>query len=138
MSPTPYSYGFYPLTGSALLTMTSANCSRQALLPGKEEFLSHHVPAASTPQVPCSFELHLVWQTYPSSNASCISRSSGRCFASGYAFGATSCARNFHPLDHAHAGRTRLLAEGAELSAEGARFFSGKAAKKIAAIRATQ
>ena len=26
--------------------------------------------------------------------------------ASGYALGATSCARDFHPLEHAHAGRT--------------------------------
>ena len=27
--------------------------------------------------------------------------------AFGYALGATSCARDFHPLDHAHAGRTK-------------------------------
>ena len=26
--------------------------------------------------------------------------------ASGYALGATSCARDFHPLERAHAGRT--------------------------------
>lgn len=30
--------------------------------------------------------------------------------ASGYALGATSCARDFHPLDHAHAGRTKKTA----------------------------
>ena len=27
--------------------------------------------------------------------------------ASGYALGATSCARDFHPLERAHAGRTK-------------------------------
>ena len=27
--------------------------------------------------------------------------------AFGYALGATSCARDFHPLEHAHAGRTK-------------------------------
>lgn len=26
-----------------------------------------------------------------------------------YALGATSCARDFHPLEHAHAGRTKKL-----------------------------
>mgnify|MGYP000837178538 FL=1 len=28
--------------------------------------------------------------------------------AFGYALGATSCARDLHPLDHAHAGRTKV------------------------------
>ena len=29
--------------------------------------------------------------------------------ASGYALGATSCARDFHPLERAHAGRTNQM-----------------------------
>ena len=38
--------------------------------------------------------------------------------ASGYALGATSCARDFHPLERAHAGRTNQTpAESLLLSA---------------------
>lgn len=39
---------------------------------------------------PASFRFHLAVDT----------------LALGYALGATSCARDFHPLDHAHAGHT--------------------------------
>ena len=38
--------------------------------------------------------------------ASFRSRLATDTLASGYALGATSCARDFHPLEHAHAGRT--------------------------------
>lgn len=39
---------------------------------------------------PASFRFHLAADT----------------LALGYTLGATSCARDFHPLDHAHAGNT--------------------------------
>ena len=43
---------------------------------------------------PASFRFHLAVDT----------------LALGYALGATSCARDFHPLDHAHAGHTEKRA----------------------------
>ena len=46
--------------------------------------LTSSVPAASTPRIPCSFGLHLVWQTYPSSNALCSFCTSGQWFASSF------------------------------------------------------
>ena len=42
--------------------------------------------------------------------ASFRSRLATDTLASGYALGATSCARDFHPLEHAHAGRTEIKA----------------------------
>ena len=46
---------------------------------------------------PASFRFHLVVDT----------------LALGYALGATSCARDFHPLDHAHAGHTNKMPQTA-------------------------
>ncbi len=132
VSTAPYSYRFSPSAGTALLTMTSADYSQQALLrtpvwacvcessPGKNVFfptmyllhlhlrfrvalgfilysrLTHlrmpdAVPVRKVRGLPpASFRFRLATDT----------------LAFGYALGATPCARDFHPLEHAHAGRT--------------------------------
>ena len=151
VSTAPYSYRFSPSAGTALPTMTSADYSQQALLrtlertcvcessPGKNVFfptihllhlhlrfrvalgfvlfsrLIHH-------RMPYAVPVRKVSGLPPASFRFCLATDT---LAFGYALGATSCARDFHPLEHAHAGRTKMSPESVSLSGDNSRsaFF---------------
>ena len=135
VSTAPYSYKFGPSSGTALLTMTVADYSRQALLrqcccievressSGKNAFfptmylLHLHLGfrVASGFILFCRFTLLRmpyavsVRQVSGLPPASFRSRLAADTLALGYVLGATPCTRDFHPLERAHAERTKKL-----------------------------
>ena len=128
----PYSYRFSPSTGTALPTMASADYSRQALL--RVPRWAHVRESSSGKNVffptMCLLHLHLgfrvAWgfvlscrlthprmpDAVPVRQASGLPPTSFRfrlatdTLVFGYALGATPRARDFHPLERAHAERT--------------------------------
>ena len=135
VSTAPYSYKFCPSSGTALLTMTVADYSRQALLrqcccievressSGKNAFFPtmHLLHLHLGFRVASGFILfcrltHLrmpyavsVRQVSGLPPASFRSRLAADTLALGYVLGATPCTRDFHPLERAHAERTKKL-----------------------------
>ena len=132
VSTAPYSYKFGPSSGTALLTMTVADYSRQALLrqcccievressSGKNAFfptmyllhlhLGFRVASGfilfsrlTHLQMPYAVSVRQVSGLPP---ASFRSRLAADTLALGYVLGATPCTRDFHPLERAHAERT--------------------------------
>lgn len=132
VSTAPYSYKFGPSPGTALLTMTVADYSRQALLrqcccievrefsSGKNAFfptmyllhlhLRFRVASGfilfsrlTHLQMPYAVSVRQVSGLPP---ASFRSRLAADTLALGYVLGATPCTRDFHPLERAHAERT--------------------------------
>ncbi len=132
VSTAPYSYKFGPSSGTALLTMTVADYSRQALL---RQCCCIEVRESSSGKnaffpTMCLLHLHLgfrvasgfilfgrlthlrmpyavsVRQVSGLPPASFRSRLAADTFALGYVLGATPCTRDFHPLERAHAERT--------------------------------
>ena len=132
VSTAPYSYEFSPSAGTALPTMTSADYSRQALLRGSIEPNVRESSPGKNVFFPTMYLLHLhlrfrvalgfilncrlthlrMPDAVPVRKVSGLPPASFRfrlatdTLAIGYALGATPCARDFHPLEHAHAGRT--------------------------------
>ena len=133
VSTAPYSYKFGPSSGTALLTMTVADYSRQALLrqcccievressSGKNAFfptmyllhlhLGFRVASGfilfsrlTHLQMPYAVSVRQVSGLPP---ASFRSRLAADTLALGYVLGATPCTRDFHPLERAHAERTQ-------------------------------
>ena len=133
VSTAPYSYKFGPSSGTALLTMTVADYSRQALLrqcccievressSGKNAFfptmyllhlhLGFRVASGfilfsrlTHLQMPYAVSVRQVSGLPP---ASFRSRLAADTLALGYVLGATPCTRDFHPLERAHAERTK-------------------------------
>ena len=131
-SQAPYSYKFGPSSGTALLTMTVADYSRQASLrqcccievressSGKNAFfptmyllhlhLGFRVASGfilfsrlTHLQMPYAVSVRQVSGLPP---ASFRSRLAADTLALGYVLGATPCTRDFHPLERAHAERT--------------------------------
>ena len=127
-----YSYKFGPSSGTALLTMTVADYSRQALL---RQCCCIEVRESSSGKnafFPTMYLLHLhlgfrvasdfilfcrlthlrmpyavsVRQVSGLPPASFRSRLAEDTLALGYVLGATPCTRDFHPLERAHAERT--------------------------------
>lgn len=136
VSTAPYSYKFGPSSGTALLTMTVADYSRQALLrqcccievressSGKNAFfptmyllhlhLGFRVASGfilfsrlTHLQMPYAVSVRQVSGLPP---ASFRSRLAADTLALGYVLGATPCTRDFHPLERAHAERTNKKA----------------------------
>ena len=136
VSTAPYSYKFGPSSGTALLTMTVADYSRQALLrqcccievressSGKNAFfptmyllhlhLGFRVASGfilfsrlTHLQMPYAVSVRQVSGLPP---ASFRSRLAADTLALGYVLGATPCTRDFHPLERAHAERTKRKA----------------------------
>ena len=132
VSTAPYSYKFGPSSGTALLTMTVADYSRQALL---RQCCCIEVRESSSGKnafFPTMYLLHLhlgfrvasgfilfcrlthlrmpyavsVRQVSGLPPASFRSRLAADTLALGYVLGATPCTRDFHPLERAHAERT--------------------------------
>ena len=132
VSTAPYSYKFGPSSGTALLTMTVADYSRQALLrqcccievressSGKNAFfptmyllhlhLGFRVASGfilfsrlTHLQMPYAVSVRQVSGLPP---ASFRSRLAADTLALGYVLGATPCTRDFHPLERPHAERT--------------------------------
>ena len=132
VSTAPYSYKYGPSSGTALLTMTVADYSRQALLrqcccievressSGKNAFfptmyllhlhLGFRVASGfilfsrlTHLQMPYAVSVRQVSGLPP---ASFRSRLAADTLALGYVLGATPCTRDFHPLERAHAERT--------------------------------
>ena len=132
VSTAPYSYKFGPSSGTALLTMTVADYSRQALL---RQCCCVEVRESSSGKnafFPTMYLLHLhlgfrvasgfilfsrlthlrmpyavsVRQVSGLPPASFRSRLAADTLALGYVLGATPCTRDFHPLERAHAERT--------------------------------
>ena len=132
VSTAPYSYKFGPSSGTALLTMTVADYSRQALL---RQCCCIEVRESSSGKnafFPTMYLLHLhlgfrvasgfilfcrlthlrmpyavsVRQVCGLPPASFRSRLAADTLALGYVLGATPCTRDFHPLERAHAERT--------------------------------
>ena len=132
VSTAPYSYKFGPSSGTALLTMTVADYSRQALL---RQCCCIEVRESSSGKnaffpTMCLLHLHLgfrvasgfilfgrlthlrmpyavsVRQVSGLPPASFRSRLAAATLALGYVLGATPCTRDFHPLERAHAERT--------------------------------
>ena len=132
VSTAPYSYKFGPSSGTALLTMTVADYSRQALL---RQCCCIEVRESSSGKnaffpTMCLLHLHLgfrvasgfilfgrlthlrmpyavsVRQVSGLPPASFRSRLAADTLALGYVLGATPCTRDFHPLERAHAERT--------------------------------
>ena len=147
VSTAPYSYKFGPSSGTALLTMTVADYSRQALL---RQCCCIEVRESSSGKnaffpTMCLLHLHLgfrvasgfilfgrlthlrmpyavsVRQVSGLPPASFRSRLAADTLALGYVLGATPCTRDFHPLERAHAERTtkELADKLCELLAEG-------------------
>ena len=135
VSTAPYSYKFGPSSGTALLTMTVADYSRQALL---RQCCCIEVRESSSGKnaffpTMCLLHLHLgfrvasgfilfgrlthlrmpyavsVRQVSGLPPASFRSRLAADTLALGYVLGATPCTRDFHPLERAHAERTKKL-----------------------------
>ena len=132
VSTAPYSYKFGPSSGTALLTMTVADYSRQALLrqcccievressSGKNAFfptmylLHLHLGFRVASGFILFCRLPLLRMPYAVSvrqvsglpPASFRSRLAADTLALGYVLGATPCTRDFHPLERAHAERT--------------------------------
>ena len=133
VSTAPYSYKFGPSSGTALLTMTVADYSRQALL---RQCCCIEVRESSSGKnafFPTMYLLHLhlgfrvasgfilfsrlthlrmpyavsVRQVSGLPPASFRSRLAADTLALGYVLGATPCTRDFHPLERAHAERTK-------------------------------
>lgn len=133
VSTAPYSYKFGPSSGTALLTMTVADYSRQALL---RQCCCIEVRESSSGKnaffpTMCLLHLHLgfrvasgfilfgrlthlrmpyavsVRQVSGLPPASFRSRLAADTLALGYVLGATPCTRDFHPLERAHAERTK-------------------------------
>ena len=133
VSTAPYSYKFGPSSGTALLTMTVADYSRQALLrqcccievressSGKNAsfptmYLLHlHLgfrvasgfilfSRLTHLQMPYAVSVRQVSGLPPASFRSCLAADT---LALGYVLGATPCTRDFHPLERAHAERTQ-------------------------------
>ena len=136
VSTAPYSYKFGPSSGTALLTMTVADYSRQALL---RQCCCIEVRESSSGKnafFPTMYLLHLhlgfrvasgfilicrlthlrmpyavsVRQVSGLPPASFRSRLAADTLALGYVLGATPCTRDFHPLERAHAERTKTKA----------------------------
>lgn len=136
VSTAPYSYKFGPSSGTALLTMTVADYSRQALL---RQCCCIEVRESSSGKnaffpTMCLLHLHLgfrvasgfilfgrlthlrmpyavsVRQVSGLPPASFRSRLAADTLALGYVLGATPCTRDFHPLERAHAERTNTKA----------------------------
>ena len=136
VSTAPYSYKFGPSSGTALLTMTVADYSRQALL---RQCCCIEVRESSSGKnaffpTMCLLHLHLgfrvasgfilfsrlthlrmpyavsVRQVSGLPPASFRSRLAADTLALGYVLGATPCTRDFHPLERAHAERTKRKA----------------------------
>ena len=136
VSTAPYSYKFGPSSGTALLTMTVADYSRQALL---RQCCCIEVRESSSGKnafFPTMYLLHLhlgfrvasgfilfgrlthlrmpyavsVRQVSGLPPASFRSRLAADTLALGYVLGATPCTRDFHPLERAHAERTKRKA----------------------------
>lgn len=132
VSTAPYSYKFGPSSGTALLTMTVADYSRQALL---RQCCCIEVRESSSGKnaffpTMCLLHLHLgfrvasgfilfgrlthlrmpyavsVRQVSGLPPASFRPRLAADTLALGYVLGATPCTRDFHPLERAHAERT--------------------------------
>lgn len=132
VSTAPYSYKFGPSSGTALLTMTVADYSRQALL---RQCCCIEVRESSSGKntfFPTMYLLHLhlgfrvasgfilfsrlthlrmpyavsVRQVSGLPPASFRSRLAADTLALGYVLGATPYTRDFHPLERAHAERT--------------------------------
>ena len=137
VSTAPYSYKFGPSSGTALLTMTVADYSRQALL---RQCCCIEVRESSSGKnaffpTMCLLHLHLgfrvasgfilfgrlthlrmpyavsVRQVSGLPPASFRSRLAADTLALGYVLGATPCTRDFHPLERAHAERTKKKAD---------------------------
>ena len=133
VSTAPYSYKFGPSSGTALLTMTVADYSRQALLrqcccievressSGKNAFfptmhllhlhLGFRVASGfilfsrlTHLQMPYAVSVRQVSGLPP---ASFRSRLAADTLALGYVLGATPCTRDFHPLERAHGAQTK-------------------------------
>ena len=143
VSTAPYSYKFCPSSGTALLTMTVADYSRQALLrqcccievressSGKNAFfptmyllhlhLGFRVASGfilfsrlTHLQMPYAVSVRQVSGLPP---ASFRSRLAADTLALGYVLGATPCIRDFHPLERAHAKRTKKPRQRQSVSA---------------------
>ena len=133
VSTAPYSYKFCPSSGTALLTMTVADYSRQALL---RQCCCIEVRESSSGKnafFPTMYLLHLhlgfrvasgfilfcrlthlrmpyavsVRQVCGLPPASFRSRLTADTLALGHVLGATPFTRDFHPLERAHAERTK-------------------------------
>ena len=132
VSTAPYSYKFGPSSGTALLTMTVADYSRQALLRPCCCIEVRESSSGKNAFFPTMYLLHLhlgfrvasgfilfsrlthlrmpyavsVRQVSGLPPASFRSRLAADTLALGYVLGATPCTRDFHPLERAHAERT--------------------------------
>ena len=132
VSTAPYSYKFGPSSGTALLTMTVADYSRQALLRQCCCIEVREPSSGKNAFFPTMYLLHLhlgfrvasgfilfcrlthlrmpyavsVRQVSGLPPASFRSRLAADTLALGYVLGATPCTRDFHPLERAHAERT--------------------------------
>ena len=149
VSTAPYSYKFGPSSGTALLTMTVADYSRQALLrqcccievressSGKNAFfptmyllhlhLGFRVASGfilfsrlTHLQMPYAVSVRQVSGLPP---ASFRSRLAADTLALGYVLGATPCTRDFHPLERAHAERTKK--SPADMAGPHSFFYAG-------------
>ena len=133
VSTAPYSYKFGPSSGTALLTMTVADYSRQALLRQCCCIEVRESSSGKNASFPTMYLLHLhlgfrvasgfilfsrlthlqmpyavsVRQVSGLPPASFRSRLAADTLALGYVLGATPCTRDFHPLERAHAERTK-------------------------------
>lgn len=133
VSTAPYSYKFGPSSGTALLTMTVADYSRQALLRQCCCIEVRESSSGKNALFPTMYLLHLhlgfrvasgfilvcrlthlrmpyavsVRQVSGLPPASFRSRLAADTLALGYVLGATPCTRDFHPLERAHAERTK-------------------------------
>ncbi len=136
VSTAPYSYKFGPSSGTALLTMTVADYSRQALLRPCCCIEVRESSSGKNAFFPTMYLLHLhlgfrvasgfilfcrlthlrmpyavsVRQVSGLPPASFRSRLAADTLALGYVLGATPCTRDFHPLERAHAERTKRKA----------------------------
>ena len=137
VSTAPYSYKFCPSSGTALLTMTVADYSRQALLRQCCCIEVRESSSGKNASFPTMYLLHLhlgfrvasgfilfsrlthlqmpyavsVRQVSGLPPASFRSRLAADTLALGYVLGATPCTRDFHPLERAHAERTKKSSE---------------------------
>ena len=149
VSTAPYSYKFGPSSGTALLTMTVADYSRQALLrqcccievressSGKNAFfptmyllhlhLGFRVASGfilfsrlTHLQMPYAVSVRQVSGLPP---ASFRSRLAADTLALGYVLGATPCTRDFHPLERTHAERTMKNTRSSAMEEPGVDLF---------------
>ena len=140
VSTAPYSYKFGPSSGTALLTMTVADYSRQALLRPCCCIEVRESSSGKNAFFPTMYLLHLhlgfrvasgfilfcrlthlrmpyavsVRQVSGLPPASFRSRLAADTLALGYVLGATPCTRDFHPLERAHAERTKKAARSSK------------------------